>query len=258
MPITVLTWILYHGTINNVTPMDRLTNIATICMNNNVDVICLQEVPQANLDAAVQFGAPGPGAAVRVALNGIGGFLTNYTVLQALSENNPTGTQQMTTADGYLIIYRNAAFPGNWANFTYYNAGNFTSLAGTSLRAPVRVDLTDGGGTVHTIMTWHADTGPNADRSLQILNGLLPPAAQTGNPTTVVGDFNVRGDFSGVFGGQPNFVGWTNIVATYPVPAGVLNSGLDHILTSRPANPVLANLLNFVSDAFHYPIAGQY
>ena len=104
-------------------------------------------------------------------------------------------------------------------------------------------------------MNWHAEVGPSAGWSVQILSALLGNARHQANSTVVAGDFNVRGDFGSVFGQQANFVNWDNIVSTYPGAADQQIWGLDHILTSTPSTIVLGQQLNFTSDAYHYPIA---
>jgi endonuclease/exonuclease/phosphatase family metal-dependent hydrolase len=260
---SVLTWNIYHGTINNVTPMDRLAHIATLCQNNNVDIICLQEVPQNALDnqLANGFGIPNNGTNVMITLGNIVNFLNNYTVLQGYAEDNPNRPQATNTTDGYLIICRNATFR-SWDNLEYYQPENFLNQYSVYLRPPIKVDLVDNNNNTIVAMNWHAEANaPAAGWSLEILDALLPSAQQIPNNTVyvVAGDFNVRGNFSGVFGRQQNFIGWTNIVATYP---GVNNNrtiqGLDHILTSVDSNPASGNQLNFTSDAYHYPIAAQF
>lgn len=262
---TVLTWNLYHGTygavppptIAGASPMDRLEHIATICHANVIDAICLQEVPQASLDPLVPFGVPAPATPVVATLNNVGGFLANYTVLQALAEDNPVAPQSTNTTDGYLILFRNAAFPNGSNNFGYFNPGAFVNAYGATLRPPVSVDLgLPGAAGDITVMNWHAQTGPGAATSVVILNGIGNAAAQP-NPTAIAGDFNVRGDLHSVFGGAANFVNWTNTVGVYPV-AGINVTGLDHVLTSTPGGPVLGAALNFTSDAYHYPIAANF
>jgi hypothetical protein len=273
MPKRTLTWNLYHGALPagytpaGQTPMQRLQYIANLCNANNIDIVCLQEVRQADLDNTVGFGVPGAASNVMGALGAVAGFLGAYTVLQAYDENNPTGAGATATSDGYLIMYRNATFPNPaggqaWANFGYYNAAQFQNQYGVYLRSPVMVDLTDAGGTVVGAMTWHAQSdAPGAGWSLEILDGLLGNANTYNNPMVLAGDFNVRGNFASVFGGAQNFPNWDNIVATYPGPGGAGGpqiSGLDHVLCSTNGNAIIANQLNFTSDAYHYPIAAQF
>ena len=48
------------------------------------------------------------------------------------------------------------------------------------------------------------------------------------------------------------FNNWCDIVVNTPQIQGV-----DHILSQSISHPVLANVLNFTSDANHFPIAGD-
>lgn len=268
-----LTWNLYHGTFNlpaptpaGASPLDRLAYIANIAQNIQMDIICLQEVPQATLDAQVAFGVPAGGTPVlgQNALGSVQGFLANYTVLQAYAENNPNQPRATNTTDGYLILFRKAAFPGPgngipaWSNFNYYQPAQFANQYGAHLRPPVTLRLTDNAANVTSVLNWHAETGPGAGWSLEILDQLVGNANNVPNPVVICGDYNVRGDFSSVFGNQQNFPNWTNVFAVYNGPGGIQISGLDHILTSAPSGPVNGAQLQFTSDAYHYPIAAQY
>ncbi len=260
MPITILTWNVYHGNIAGnppgmQTPMQRISMIANICDVNNIDIICLQEIPGGLLDPLVRFGVPAPGSPIPAGLPA--NVLADYTILQALSENNSNTPQATPTNDGYLILYRTAVFPG-LVNFDYFEEDDFKNLIGAFLRPPVEVQLTDvAGNTIH-VMNWHAEAdGGGAGWSLEILNSFIDNL-MTGPPYTIVaGDFNVRGDFGTVFGGQANFTNFDNVFATYPGAAGNTISGLDHILVNGNATPILEMLLNFRSDAYHYPIAAE-
>lgn len=249
----VLSWNIYHGTLNGITPGQRIGQICTLAMANGVDVICLQEVPQALLDATVPFGPVT--AAAPVVANFPAGFTGGFAALQCLRETVPGPPAPATeTADGYLILYRLGTFVGH-QNFQYFAPASFVGPAGSRLRAPVEIELQANVGTSYRVMNWHAEVGPSAGWSLQILSALLGNAQHQVMATVVAGDFNVRGDFGSVFGQQANFVNWDNIVASYPGAAGQTIGGLDHILTSTPAAIALGAQLNFTSDAYHYPIA---
>ena len=260
----ILTWNIYHGTFAppsptpaGLSPMNRLAYIANIALANGVDILCLQEVPTADLDPAVGFGVCGAGVAL-AALGGVPGFAANFTYLQGSSENNPNPPQATVTTDGYLILYRNATFPGGHANLGFYNDGHFTNLYGASLRPPIIVDLIDGAGTTTQVLNWHAETGAGAGWSLEILDALLGNANNYMNDVVMGGDFNVRGNFATVFGGVANFTNWTNLFAVYPGGGGAVISGLDHLLTSVNCHTAIGGLLHFTSDAYHYPIAADY
>ena len=251
---TILSWNIYHGTIGGQTPMNRLLVIANLMVQNNVDILCLQEVPQTCLDTnANPFGVPGP-CEVTNTLGQIPNFANNYTVLQGWSENNPNTPNSSVTKDGYLIIFSNNTFPNGYNGMDYYYAAAF-KYGSTYYRPPVFVNLVDANNNITTALNWHANTGPGAAISLNCLNELI----KNGVPNTYAlgGDLNVRGSFNNLFAGL-NFVGWTNICAFYPVSNGSQISGLDHILTSVDSGPILGNILQFTSDSYHYPIAARF
>lgn len=249
----ILSWNVYHGTLNGVAPGQRIGQICTLAMANGVDVVCLQEVPQNLLDATVPFGPVTPTAPI--AADFPAGFAGSFAALQCLRETVPGPPAPATqTTDGYLILYRLGSFVGH-QNFQYFSPASFVGPAGSRLRSPIEVELQTNGGASYRVMNWHAEVGPSAGWSLQILSALLGNAHHQAMSTVVAGDFNVRGDFGSVFGQQANFVNWDNIVATYPGAAGQQIWGLDHILTSAPSAIVLAAQLDFTSDAYHYPIA---
>ena len=259
----LLTWNIYNGALPappnvGATPMDRLAHIAGICVNNNIDITCLQEVPQADLDNTLNFGNPGPNTNVTNTLNNFAGFQGNFTVLQGYAENNPNLARASNTTDGYLIIYHNATFQNGNGQPIYYTPNQFRNQAGIYLRPPMMVDLIDNQNGITTVMNWHAETGPDAERSVRILNHQLGRADNVANTTVVGGDFNVR-RFNNVFPTAHHFIGWQHIQVTYcTLPGGVQTVGLDHILTSVPSNIILGNILNFTSDAYHYPIAAEF
>jgi len=255
-----LSWNVYHGSIGAQTVQQRVGQIVTFGIANNVDVICLQEVPKNQLDAVTAFGATTNIAAIHAYLDlTIPNWKNTYTLLQAYSENNPNGPNQANTADGYLIFYRGATYNA-YANFGYYQAPTFQSLIGTTLRPPVTVDLTlaAGGGQVR-VMNWHADTGaPFVTSAVVQLNVQLGNGNAVAQPTIVAGDFNYAGPINNLFTGTGvvGFPNWDDMRGVVRNAAGaVLSNGLDHILTSGNANAVLAAGLSFRSDAYHYPIA---
>lgn len=261
MPFTVITWNIYHGNIGPQTPAQRIQWIANIAALNSIDVVCLQEVPQSLLDTTVVDGPPGPLSGVMAALAdpSMNAFLNAYSVVQVYSENSTLGPQATTTADGYLYLIRNASVP--IFNFTVpyqYDPAYFSSPYGTYYRPPVQLNVQTASGTQFLVMNWHAETGPAAGISLDILNARLGPAVHRPHVTIVAGDFNTRGDFAGVFYDGPNFRGWDNVVARYPSRThGLQVWGLDHILVSANATPILANTLDVTSDAYHFPVAAR-
>ncbi|HEU5469664.1 MAG TPA: endonuclease/exonuclease/phosphatase family protein [Actinophytocola sp.] len=254
-----LSWNVYHGTIGGVTPVQRIVQIVTVGMLNNVDVICLQECPQTILDGAIgPFGTPGPASPVVLALNaGAAGWAAFYSLRQAWSENNPNNPNSSVTADGYLIFYRNATFAGNGA-FGYYQPNAFVDLIGNYLRPPVRLQLNLAVGGVVTVMNWHANTGaPQVASAIAALNALLGNANGQPNLTVVLGDFNYGGPLNNLFAGlAPPFKNWDDWFVNITSPTGApVSAGLDHILTSQPSVEILAAVLTFKSDAYHYPLA---
>ncbi|MGI9261837.1 MAG: endonuclease/exonuclease/phosphatase family protein [Woeseiaceae bacterium] len=249
----ILSWNVYHGTLNGVSPGQRIGQICSLALANGVDVICLQEVPQSLLDASVPFGIVTAAAPVNAEFPA--GFAGSFGALQCFRETVPGPPSPLThTTDGYLVLYRLAGFV-SYQNFQYFSPASFIGPAGSRLRCPVEVELQATSGVNVRILNWHAEVGPSAGWSLQILSALLGDGRHQVMTTVVAGDFNVRGNFSSVFGQQANFVNWDNIVAIYPGAAGQQIWGLDHILTSVPARIKLGAQLNFTSDSYHYPIA---
>ena len=227
-------------------------------MANNVDVICLQEIPQAILDGTVNFGTPAPGVPILTALNaGVAGWAAYYSVRQALRENNPNNPNSAVTTDGYLVFYRNATFAGN-GTFGYYQANSFVDLTGAYLRPPVYIDLNLAAGGVVRVMNWHANTGgPQVASAVSVLNASLGNAHGQPRPTLVLGDFNYGGPLNNLFAGiAPPFPNWDDWCVAITNNGGApIAAGLDHILTSQQSFQALANVLTFKSDAYHYPLA---
>lgn len=234
MPI-VLTWNVYHGTlvnyvINNqpaATPLQRMNIIMAIANANNVDVVALQEVPN---------GLVAPGV------------YGNYTAIVS-PEQNPNHPPAAQTTDNYVILYRTA-----WYNVAgapgFYNPQAFNN-GYAFLRPPFGASFVGIGaraGVNFNLLTWHNEANtPNAQRGVEVLDQLI------GNPaprTVVLGDFNLLQNYVAQF-----FHHWTDLVAVYPAhPLG----GLDHILVNGQVGGVLGQQLDFVSDAYHYPVAGQF
>lgn len=255
--VRCLSWNVYHGSINGVPPVSRIGKIVTVGMQNTVDVIALQECPQSILDSAVKpFGAPGAASPVVMALNAtVPGWDSYYSVIQAWSENNPNSPNSAVTADGYLIFYRDAVFAGPTA-CGYYWPDNFHDLTKAYLRPPVRLDLALATTGSFTVMNWHVNIGaPQVTSAVAALNALLPNKPT--NTTVVLGDFNYAGSLNNIFAGMaPPFPNWDDNFINITNNSGVtIARGLDHILTSVESVPILADILTFKSDAYHYPLA---
>jgi len=254
-----LSWNVYHGAIGGVTPAQRIIQIVNVGMQNNVDVICLQECPQTLLDNTIgPFGTPGAASPIVGALNAnAGGWNAYYSLRQAWSENNPNNPNSAVTADGYLIFYRTATYAGNGA-FGYYQPNAFQDLIGNYLRPPVRIQLNLAAGGVVTVMDWHANIGaPQVASANAALNAGLGNGNAQPNLCVVLGDFNYGGPLNNLFAGiGVPFPNWDDWFVNITNNAGQsIAAGLDHILTSQPAVSVLANVLTFKSDAYHYPLA---
>jgi hypothetical protein len=235
----IITWNIYQGqiqgkTINGqpaVTPVQRLNIILQIAQANNVDAVFIQELPA-------------------------GGALPAGTVL-------PGGWQSATISEHQagaqpLCSNFNTTYGFFW-NTATVNVANpviarmnplFTQITGCIMRTPVYLNMVSG-GVNYTAYNWHNEA-PNvdADRGLSLLAGRIGNAV---NPpvTVVAGDFNrTSAQVDQYFNNN-----WTDIVAAGP---GGQN-GVDHILTnSQNGNgPILGNVLDFTSDAYHWPIAGD-
>lgn len=254
-----LNWNIYHGTLPTGTPTQRVEKIVRLGAGHGVDIICLQECPQSILDQNVALGQPGPTAPVVLALdNAVPGWSNYYTALQVFSQDNPNTPNWVNSKDGYLIFYRRAAFAGH-ANLGYYNAGAFRDPIGNYLRPPVTVDLRRAAGGSVTVLDWHADTGgPQVACVVAMLNRLLGQAQNQANPTVVCGDFNYAGPIDNLLQGvvAHPFSGWDDFSVSITDNNGqAFANGVDHILTSQPSVSVLDNVLDFKSDAYHYPFA---
>ena len=253
-----LSWNVYHGALGGITPSQRIQQIVTLGMANAVDVICLQEVPQAILDPVVGFGLPGAAAPIVQNLNNnVANWGAYYALLQALAEDNPNGPNHANTSDGYLIFVRTATF-NNYANFGYYHANQFVDLTGSTLRPPVSVDLTLAPGGMVTVMNWHADVAaPQVVSALVALNNQLGNGNAQPHLTLVLGDYNYAGPLNNALAGIgnpfPNWDDWHTVITDNV--GNVIADGLDHILTSQPSQQALAGVLTFKSDAYHYPLA---
>lgn len=251
-----LSWNVYHGTLAGVTPAQRIVAIVTVGMANNVDVICLQECPQAILDPAVAFGTPGAATPIVAALNaGVPGWAAHYSVRQAWSENSPNNPNSAVTTDGYLIFFRTAAFPNN-AAFGYYQPNSFVDLIGNYLRPPVRINLNRAAGGVVTVMNWHANTGgPQVASAVSALNANLGNGNGQPNLTVVLGDFNYGGALNNLFAGlAPPFPNWDDWFVSITNNGGApVANGLDHILTSQVSYQALPNVLTFQERCLPLP-----
>ncbi|MGX7826407.1 endonuclease/exonuclease/phosphatase family protein [Actinokineospora sp. 24-640] len=254
-----LTWNVYHGTLPTSTPVQRVEKIVRLGVNHGVDVICLQECPQGILDSNVPLGPPGPTTPfVRALDNAVPGWSAYYNVLQVYSQDNPNNPQWVNSTDGYLIFYRTAVFSGH-ANLGYYYPRNFQDPIGNHLRPPVRVDLRLAAGGGVTVLDWHADTGgPQVACAVAVLNHLLGAAQNQPSPTAVCGDFNYAGSLNNLLQGAVThpFSRWDDSSVYITDDQGqAFANGLDHILTSESSVFVLDNVLDFKSDAYHYPFA---
>jgi hypothetical protein len=107
-------------------------------------------------------------------------------------------------------------------------------------------------------MNWHANTGaPQVASAVAALNAGLGNGNAQPNLGVVLGDFNYGGPLNNLFAGIGiPFPNWDDWFVNITNNAGQsIAAGLDHILTSQPAVSVLANVLTFKSDAYHYPLA---
>jgi endonuclease/exonuclease/phosphatase family metal-dependent hydrolase len=257
MSIRALTWNIYHGTINNKTPSERIQQIASIASANDVDIVCLQEVPQSILQASFD-GVPNQNPPVIQALSAqvMNNFLNDFTVIQYYKEDPPLTPAATNTSDGYLFLLRNSVIT-SYKNLNRFQPASFVSPYGTYYRPPVAIEFQTVKGGSGIIMNWHCETGPGAGICVDELNNILGSANSQKMATIIAGDLNVRGNVDRVSVG-PSWSKWNDVIAYYPVGnSGKKLYGLDHILSSKPAHPVLANTLDFCSDAYHFPIAAD-
>lgn len=259
----LLTWNVYHGALAGVTPAQRIAQIANFGAANGIDVILLQEVPQASL----------PGAAsgeVAMAVNNCplwgvinaAGAWGTYRYLYWRRETTNQAPALTNTADGYLFLVNPANFaaivggPGTPSTFAqvrwigYLAPGNFLDIVGRYFRPPVGIRVSHGGHDYY-IYNWHSEAAAVSATAaldcLELVMGVMPHSARR---TVVAGDFNIR-QVPGAY-----FVGWDDLAATYHQGHNV-RRGLDHILGSTNVNSQLGHLLNFTSDAYHYPVCGN-
>ncbi len=272
----IITWNIYHGTLQGhtlpahaaaglaaaqpgATIADRLRYILTIGNHHNVDMICIQEIRKADIRAPGGGAHPVHGALPAASPAGavLAASGLAYSGYCFDSENNPTGAGYATTQDAYLFLFRNATFPAgvNAAGTGYYNPAAFNVGGFIYLRPPAGISITDVAGTVYRIYNWHADSAAaHANISVGILSGLSGGFAAN---TIIAGDFNVRGDLTGIGIANP-FPACDNYCDQFVnATTGALFWGLDHIVTNiLTGNAVLGAELNFLSDV-HAPVAAD-
>lgn len=267
MALIAITWNVYKGAIGPSLPTHRIHTIAQIAVQNNVSVVCLQEVPIANIGplpyaaGTTTQGPPQPASAVMVALNAIPQFAAQtwrvWGVASELSPLTPRVTANPT--GGYLFLYntpvlvRGVGLPHG----AFFNPAAFRSPAGAYYRPPFALPFTVVvGGAPLTVMTQHAEShAVDARPSITILS------QQIGNPgvnTVICADLNVAN--VNAVANPALFPNWTDVVAGYTtIVANHQVQGLDHVLFSGAANvPAINNQLNFTSDAFHFPVAASF
>ena len=227
----ILTWNIYRGTINNYTinnlpasqPVQRMQIIMDIAIQNNVDVVVLQELPN---DGGHFYAPQGWGIQTIAEHASMQYACSSFNTLYAILWN--TATTTTTNVQG--TIQR-------------FNQQSFFLPTGCEMRAPVYLDLTCN-GTAYRVFNWHNETGAWADTGVQILS-----QQAFGANTVIGGDFNRNYTVVNTYFNNT----WTDIVGVN----GAIN-GVDHILSNvANCNPVMGGLLDFTSDANHWPVAAD-
>jgi hypothetical protein len=267
--VLALTWNIYYGAIGANRPVDRLRNIAAFCLNNGVDLACLQEVPAGDLNLGGFQGAlaPPPNAGnAYMALASIPNFFPSYgtwAVRDELAPQQPGWPARVTnrSTGGYLFLYLRASLAitnvngGGW-----YMPQSFRQPQTTFLfRPPFELPFTEvPTGTALRVLNQHAEASANDAQASVICFDQAVGAPNA--PTVICADLNVS-DVNHV-ATQPLFGNFNDIVALYHVNVGQLQQqGVDHILVNNAnatAPPAINALLNFTSDAYHFPIVAQW
>ncbi|RKP52469.1 endonuclease/exonuclease/phosphatase family protein [Trinickia fusca] len=228
MPIRILSWNIYYGNVNGLTPVQRLNQIAVIAEQNNVDLVFLQEHP----GSGSQF----------VDANGLltGANIPNgyqYSVFPEMAGNIANRVSASNRA--YAVLSRNTCALGAPA---YFQQNSFIQQVGSALRCPVTYQVVHN-LTTYNFFNWHNEVGNMATFGMNAFTHLPLP-----QNTILVGDLNLT---SAQINGYAFFNHWDDVVVTTPI------QGVDHIMSRLACHPVMGGLLNFVSDANHYPIAAD-
>ncbi len=232
MPIRVLSWNMYYGNINNTSPAQRFEQILRIASQNDVDIVFLQEHPGitsgfTNNAGLLHLNNPIP---------------PNYAYAVFPEMANHIGNRLSLSNRAYAIVWKNTC---NLNAVAYFNQNHFVNhpALGSHLRCPVQYQIRYNRRD-YNFFNWHNEVGNAAQVGLNIFTQHQLPAN-----TVLVGDLNLTAHQVNQFA---FFNNWDDVVVDDDYIEGV-----DHIMSPLPCVPVLGMILDFVSDANHFPIAAD-
>ncbi|MFK8046023.1 MAG: hypothetical protein AB8B72_11045 [Crocinitomicaceae bacterium] len=232
MSIKTLSWNMYYGSVHQTTPCQRFNRIMTIANTFQVDLVFLQEHPGLSSQLTDQTGR----------LHGISPIPSDYNY-HVIPEMDHYITDRVSASNrAYALLIKNTC---QLSDVGYFNQSQFVNhpKLRSYLRCPVHYKIKHLGIT-YNIFNWHNEIGNLAKTGMKIFTRQTMP-----NNTILLGDLNLTVN-------QINRISFFN--HWYDIVVNTMQiHGVDHILSKQLSHPVLGNVLDFTSDANHFPIAGD-